>query len=127
MPEIATSHIQHTRIPITMVIVYIIDIIVFLLSLIHISLPAIWGVTGVWLAIPVAEFVTLFLSIFYQRRQRTVYHLSLIHILFPLSAIFFMRIRFSDKNAVSVAEKYADMISHIAIMIKNNESLPIKK
>ncbi len=47
--------------------------------------------------------------------------------LFPLSAIFFMRIRFSDKNAVSVAEKYADMIRHIAIMIKNNESLPIKK
>ena len=43
-----------------------------LLSLL--TLPAIWGVTGVWLAIPVAEFVTLFLSIFYQRRKRTVYH-----------------------------------------------------
>ena len=33
VPEIATSHIQHTRIPITMVIVYIIDIIVFLFIL----------------------------------------------------------------------------------------------
>lgn len=43
-----------------------------LLSLL--TLPAIWDVTGVWLAIPVAEFVTLFLSIFYQRRKRTVYH-----------------------------------------------------
>ena len=43
-----------------------------LLSLL--TLPAIWGVTGVWLAIPVAEFVTLFLSIFFQRRKRTVYH-----------------------------------------------------
>ena len=43
-----------------------------LLSLL--TLPAILGVTGVWLAIPVAEFVTLFLSIFYQRRKRTVYH-----------------------------------------------------
>jgi len=43
-----------------------------LLSLL--TLPVIWDVTGVWLAIPVAEFVTLFLSIFYQRRKRTVYH-----------------------------------------------------
>ena len=33
VPEIATSHIQHTRIPIAMVIVYIIDIIVFLFIL----------------------------------------------------------------------------------------------
>ena len=43
-----------------------------LLSLL--TLPAIWGLTGVWLAIPVAEFVTLFLSIFYQRRKCSVYH-----------------------------------------------------
>ena len=43
-------------------------------AIISFTLPAILGVTGVWLAIPVAEFVTLFLSIFYQRRKRTVYH-----------------------------------------------------
>ncbi|MCH5299752.1 MAG: MATE family efflux transporter [Ruminococcus sp.] len=30
-------------------------------------LPLIWGVTGVWLAIPVAEFLTLFLSILYNK------------------------------------------------------------
>lgn len=31
-------------------------------------LPAVLGVTGAWLAIPLAEFVTVFLSMFYNRR-----------------------------------------------------------
>lgn len=38
------------------------------------ALPPILGVTGVWLVIPVAEFITLFLSAFYQWRKRTIYH-----------------------------------------------------
>ena len=38
------------------------------------TLPPILGVTSVWLAIPVAEFITLFLSAFYQWRKRTIYH-----------------------------------------------------
>lgn len=38
------------------------------------TLPAIFGVSGVFLAIPVAEFVTVFLSVFYHIRKRRVYH-----------------------------------------------------
>ena len=38
------------------------------------ALPPILGVTGVWLAIPVAEFITLFLSAFYQWCKRNIYH-----------------------------------------------------
>lgn len=37
-------------------------------------LPAIWGVNGVWMAIPAAEFITVFLSLIYQRGKRTKYH-----------------------------------------------------
>lgn len=38
------------------------------------ALPPILGVTGVWLAIPVAEFITLFLSAFYEWCKRNIYH-----------------------------------------------------
>lgn len=37
-------------------------------------LPAIIGVTGIWLAVPAAEFLTVFLSLFYFRQKRNVYH-----------------------------------------------------
>ncbi len=41
---------------------------VFIMAALFI-LPLIWGVTGVWLAIPVAEFLTLFLAIFYNKSK----------------------------------------------------------
>lgn len=37
-------------------------------------LPAVLGVTGIWLAVPAAEFFTVFLSLFYFRKKRNVYH-----------------------------------------------------
>lgn len=37
-------------------------------------LPRIMGITGVWLAVPLAELVTLFISIAYLRGQKKVYH-----------------------------------------------------
>lgn len=37
-------------------------------------LPKILGVTGVWLAIPIAELITLFSSIYYIRQQKHTYH-----------------------------------------------------
>ncbi len=37
-------------------------------------LPKILGVTGVWLAIPIAELITLFSSIYYIRQQKNTYH-----------------------------------------------------
>lgn len=43
-----------------------------LLSLL--TLPALLGVNGVWLAIPAAEFLTLFLSGFYHLKKKAVYH-----------------------------------------------------
>lgn len=38
------------------------------------TLPLVLGTTGVWLSVPVAEFITLFISIYYFRSQRNVYH-----------------------------------------------------
>lgn len=43
-----------------------------LLSLL--TLPSILGINGVWLAIPVAEFLTLFLSGFFHLQKKKVYH-----------------------------------------------------
>lgn len=37
-------------------------------------LPKLLGVTGVWLAIPLAELITLFLSIHYIHKQKNIYH-----------------------------------------------------
>ena len=37
-------------------------------------LPALFGIHGVWLAIPTAEFLTVFLAAFYHVRKRHVYH-----------------------------------------------------
>lgn len=37
-------------------------------------LPALMGVTGIWLAVPAAEFLTMFLSFFYFRKKRNIYH-----------------------------------------------------
>lgn len=37
-------------------------------------LPKLFGINGVWLAIPAAEFLTLFLSAFYLQRKKTLYH-----------------------------------------------------
>lgn len=37
-------------------------------------LPELIGVTGIWLAVPVAEFLTIFLSIYYFYKMRKVYH-----------------------------------------------------
>lgn len=37
-------------------------------------LPLIMGVTGIWLAVPAAEFFTVFLSLFYFRKKRNIYH-----------------------------------------------------
>lgn len=37
-------------------------------------LPAVMGVTGIWLAVPAAEFLTVFLSLFYFRKKRNIYH-----------------------------------------------------
>lgn len=37
-------------------------------------LPRVMGITGVWLAVPLAELVTLFISIAYLRGQKKVYH-----------------------------------------------------
>ena len=37
-------------------------------------LPKIFGLTGVWLAIPTAEFFTVFLSAYFHRKKRRVYH-----------------------------------------------------
>ena len=37
-------------------------------------LPVVMGVTGIWLAVPAAEFFTVFLSLFYFRRKRNIYH-----------------------------------------------------
>lgn len=36
-------------------------------------LPAVIGVTGVWLAVPAAEFLTVFLSLYYFRKKRALY------------------------------------------------------
>ena len=38
-----------------------------------ILLPFVLGVNGVWIAVPVAEFLTLFLSCFYLIRYKKVY------------------------------------------------------
>lgn len=38
------------------------------------TLPALFGVNGVWMAIPAAEFLTLFLSVFFHRKKRHIYH-----------------------------------------------------
>ena len=37
-------------------------------------LPMVMGVNGIWLTVPVAEFLTLGVSIFYFIRLRKVYH-----------------------------------------------------
>lgn len=37
-------------------------------------LPRIMGITGVWLAVPLAELVTMFISVGYLKRQKEVYH-----------------------------------------------------
>lgn len=37
-------------------------------------LPSLMDINGVWLAIPAAEFLTVFLSLFYLERKRAVYH-----------------------------------------------------
>lgn len=37
-------------------------------------LPALLGVNGVWLAIPVAEFLTVFLAAFYHCKKKNIYH-----------------------------------------------------
>lgn len=37
-------------------------------------LPRLIGVTGIWLAVPAAEFLTIFLVIYYFYRERTTYH-----------------------------------------------------
>ena len=37
-------------------------------------LPNLIGITGVWLAIPTAEFLAVFVSVYYQYRKRKVYH-----------------------------------------------------
>lgn len=38
------------------------------------TLPALFGVTGVWMAIPTAEFFTMFLSWYFHRSKRSIYH-----------------------------------------------------
>lgn len=43
-----------------------------LLSLL--TLPKVWGINGVWLAIPMAEFLTMFLAVFYHVRKKHKYH-----------------------------------------------------
>ena len=40
-------------------------------------LPRIWGVTGIWLAIPVAEFFALILSLFFVIKQFKYYNLKI--------------------------------------------------
>lgn len=37
-------------------------------------LPKLIGVNGVWLAIPIAEFITLFISLYYLKKYKTFYH-----------------------------------------------------
>ena len=37
-------------------------------------LPLVMGVTGVWLSVPLAEFVTLFISVGYFKSQHKKYH-----------------------------------------------------
>ena len=37
-------------------------------------LPKFIGVNGIWLAIPVAEFLTMFLSVYYFYKMRKIYH-----------------------------------------------------
>ena len=37
-------------------------------------LPYLLGVNGVWLAVPIAEFMTLFLSLYYFRKKKSDYH-----------------------------------------------------
>ena len=37
-------------------------------------LPRIMGITGVWLAVPLAELVTMFISVGYLKCQKEVYH-----------------------------------------------------
>lgn len=44
------------------------------LTLCLLLLPIFLGITGVWLAVPVAEFVTAFLSILYLLRKKNQYH-----------------------------------------------------
>lgn len=47
----------------------------FVLIVIHILLlPYLFGVNGIWLAVPLAEFMTAFLSLYYFRKKKTVYH-----------------------------------------------------
>lgn len=38
------------------------------------TLPALLGINGVWLAIPVAEFITIFLSVYFHWHKRHLYH-----------------------------------------------------
>lgn len=37
-------------------------------------LPRLWGVDGVWISMPVAEVLSILLSVFYFRRMRNKYH-----------------------------------------------------
>ena len=47
----------------------------FVLIVINILLlPALIGVNGIWLAVPSAEFLTVFLSIYYFYKERNTYH-----------------------------------------------------
>lgn len=46
----------------------------FLLIVSLIVLPLILDVDGIWLAVPVAEFISLFLSIYYLLKNRELYH-----------------------------------------------------
>lgn len=46
----------------------------FLLIVSLIVLPLILDVDGIWLAVPVAEFISLFLSIYYLLKNREFYH-----------------------------------------------------
>ena len=47
----------------------------FILLVLNILLlPVIMGVTGIWLAVPAAEFLTVFVSLLYFRKKRNIYH-----------------------------------------------------
>jgi len=45
-----------------------------LITVLLLTLPNIWGVTGVWLAVPIAELITMVVALVFLHQNREKYH-----------------------------------------------------
>lgn len=45
-----------------------------LITVLLLTLPNIWGVTGVWLAVPIAELITMVVALVFLYKNREKYH-----------------------------------------------------